>query len=462
MEPSLIGDIINSYIPQDHKISSEESIMSIAGIEHLENIWSNIYAHYLDDTGKHGLGPIFLRCLERLILKKSGRVVNLAGAVIKREVATIKGNRIDLLIQTPGHSIIIENKVFHRLNNDLDDYWLSVNGNDASKTGVVLTISHILTNNPHYINITHLEWMTEVEKEILLKHIILNSATSTLFYDFIQNIKQISGTMNEYDVNFYLENRVAINDLNSVVTNYRHWLQSIFNDRAFISSLGDFTLVHNDWVAAKERFSMYRLSTTDELVITVFYEQLWKSEPGNARLWLFLQPLGNWLDKAISNESAIRSIASKHSVPSMDIHKDFWHCASVEIPVDEEQLKSEEALKNCISRHIADSDSGLMSAARQISALLSQSHNPTYQWKDALYMLERLLPKDDENNNRFWCSPIEFKSFDSVTHIAVLEVIENYSRDEIERNYGDALIRAIRYAYGEDARFSICCREYLF
>ena len=462
MDPTLIKDIINSYIPPNPGISSDESIMSIAGIEHLENIWSNIYAHFLDDTGAHGLGPAFIRCLEWLIHKKSGRVVSLRGAVVKREVPTIKGNRIDLLIQAPEHSVIIENKVHHHLNNDLEDYWLSVYGNDESKTGIVLTLSHILTNNPHYINITHLEWITEVEKEIILKHIIVNSATSTLFYDFIQNIKQISGTMNEYDVNFYLENRVAINDLNSVVTNYRRWLHSIFNNRDFIKSLGDFTLVHNDWVGAKERFAMYRFAATDELVITIFYEQLWKSAPGEARLRLFLQPLGNWFDKAINNESAIRSIASKCGVPSMDRHKDFWHCASVEIPVDEEQLKSEEALKKHISRYIADSDSGLMSAARQISDLLSQAHTPTYQWRDALIMLQRLLPKEDEENSRFWCSPIEFKSYDSINHIVILEVIDNLFRAEIERNYSDALLRAIGYAYGKDAKFSICCQQYMF
>lgn len=461
MDPTLIRDIINSYTPVQEN-STDKSIMSIASIEHLENVWSNIYAYYLDDTGVHGLGPVFLRCLERLIHKKSGRMVNLTGAVVKREVSTIKGNRIDLLIQAPEQSVIIENKIYHRLNNDLEDYWLSVNGNDASKTGIVLTLSHNLTNNPHYVNITHLEWMTEVEKEIILNSVILNSATSTLLNDFISTIKRVSGTMNDYDVNFYLGNRVVINELNQVVVKYRQWLQSIFTDRSFIRSLGDFTLVHNDWVGAKERFAMYQLNATDELVITVFYEPLWNSAPGDAHLWLFLQPLGDWLDKAISNETVIRSIANKCGVPSMDRHKDFWHCASVGIPINEEQLKSEAALKSCISRHIADSDSGLMSAARQISELLSQAHNPTYQWKDALYMLKRLVPEDNEDNTCFWCSPIEFKSYDSINHIVVLEVIDNRFRGEIERNYGEALIRSIRYAYGEEARFSICCRQFMF
>ena len=462
MEPALIRDIINSYIPQSKEKSTVGSIMSIAGIEHLENIWSNIYSYYMDETESHGLTTVFLKCLERMIFKKSGRTVNLSRAVVKREVATIKGNRIDLLIQTQGHSVIIGNKVYHHINNDLDDYWLSVNGNDETKTGILLTLSLVRTNNPHYINITHHEWIREVENEIILNHIVLSPADSILLNDFFHTIKHVSGAMNEYDVKFYLENRVAINELNQVVIKYRQWLQSIFTDRAFISSLGNFTLVHNDWVGAKERFAMYRLGATDELVITVFYESLWKSAPGEARLCLYLQPLGNWLDKAIANEVAVRSIASKCGVPSMDRHKDFWHCASVEIPVNEEQLQNEGVLKNYISQYIADSDSGLMSAAREISGLLSQAHNPTYQWRDALYMLQKLIPKDNESNEKFWCSPIEFKSYDSVNHIVLLEVIDNLFRFEIERNYGDAFVRAIKYAYGDDAKFSIYCRQLMF
>ena len=462
MEPTFIGDIINSYITPSKKKSTGGSIMSITSIDHLENIWSNIYAYYLDETESHGLAAIFLRCLERIILKKSGRDVNLSGAVVKREVTTLKGNRIDLLIQASENSVIIENKVHHRLNNDLDDYWLSVNGNDETKTGILLTLSHVNTNNPHYINITHHEWIREIENEIILNHIVLSPADAILLNDFSNTIKHVYGAMNEYDVKFYLENRITINELNQVVVKYRQWLQSIFTDRDYISSLGDLTLVHNDWAGAKERFAMYRLAATDELVITVFYEPLWKSAPGEARLCLYLEPLGAWLDKATANKAAVRSIACKCGVPSMNRPKKFWHCASVEIPVNEEQLQSEEALKNLITQYIADSDSGLMTAAREISALLSQPHNPTFQWKDVLNMLQTLIPKEDEANKSFWISNIEFKSYDSVNHIVVLEVIDNLFRSEIERNYGDAFARAIKYVYGKDAKFSICCRQFMF
>ena len=59
-------------------------------------------------------------------------------------------------------------------------------------------------------------------------------------------------------------------------------------------------------------------------------------------------------------------------------------------------------------------------------------------------------------------SNIEFKSYDSVNHIVVLEVIDNLFRSEIERNYGDAFARAIKYVYGKDAKFSICCRQFMF
>lgn len=467
MEPLLIKDIINSVNISSHDLKKEDNILVIAGIDHLENAWSRIYAYFLNEREPHGLGNLFKKSLANVIYRKTGRFVNISGGVVKCEYSTIAGNRIDILIQSPAHSIIIENKVHHHLVNDLNDYWISVDGKDDAKTGIVVTLSKILTNNRNYINITHLEWVNEIEK--LLKSHMNRTGTKesmVLLKNFLENIKQVSKKMNESDAKFYLNNREKINNLYSVASDYRSWLQSIFTDKAFIRSLGGFTLVHNDWIGCKNRFAMYRFpntTETDEFVVTVFYETLWNSKPGEARLSLFLQALGGWEKKAINEENAIREIASACGVPSRDRHKDFWHCAAVEIAVPDECLLSEEVLKGYLIKHLTGSmsDRGLLTAANKIIDILSNKHNPTYRWNDVVIRLKGLIPEDDCDNKTFWNADIQFIAYDPQTKVIVLEVGNNYVRYDIEQTYYHELTSALKYVYGDDVRISIMCRNFL-
>ena len=463
----LIGDFINSIALSTQKPQQEETILTIAGIGHQENAWSRIYAYFLNEKESHGLGRLFKKSLENIVYRKTGRSVNLSGGVVRCEQSTIAGNRIDILIQAPEHSIIIENKVHHRLDNDLNDYWISVDGKDDAKTGIVVTLSKILTNNRNYINVTHLEWVDEIE-ELLKSRRCSTCATDTmvLLKNFLENIKQVCGKMNESDIKFYLNNREKINNLYSVASDYRSWLQSIFTDKAFIRSLGGFTLVHSDWIGCKNRFAMYRFSNTtetDEFVVTVFYETLWNSKPGEARLSLFLQALGGWAKKAIDEENSIREIASACGVPSRERHKDFWHCAAVEIAVPDEDLLSEDALKGYIIKHLTGfiSDKGLLAAANKIMERLSNKHLPTYRWNDVIIRLKGLIPEDDYDNKTFWNADIQFIAYDPQTKIIVLEVGNNYVRCDIEHTYYTELISAVKYVYGDDVRVSIMCRNFL-
>ena len=467
MEPVLIKDFIESIVFSTQSPKQEDTILTIAGIDRLENVWSRIYAYFLDETESHGLGNLFKKSLANIVYRKTGRSINISGGVVKCEHSTIAGNRIDILIQAPGHNVIIENKVHHYLNNDLDDYWISINGSNDAKTGIVVTLSKILTNNLNYINITHLEWVNEIEK--LLKSHKNRTGTKdsmVLLKNFLENIKQVSKNMNESDAKFYLNNRETINNLYSVASDYRSWLQSIFTDKAFIRSLGGFLLVHNDWIGCKNRFAMYRFADTnekDEFVVTVFYETLWNSKPGEARLSLLLQALGNWEQKAINEENAIREIASASGVTSRKRHKDFWHCAAIDIDVPDEDLLNEDALKGYVIKHLTDSKSekGLMVAAHKIIELLSNKHYPTYRWSDVILRLKSQISEEDYDNRTFWSADIQFINYDPQTEVIVLEVDNNYARCDIEETYYSELTRAVKYVYGDNVRISIMCRNLL-
>lgn len=464
MEPTQIGELIKSVINRANTEPNEKTIMSIAGISHLENIWSNLYAFFLDERESHGLGTLFLKSLEHIIKKYTEKSVSLSGSIIKREQTTIGGNRIDILIEAPRVTVLIENKVHHQLDNDLDDYWLSIPRANENKIGIVLTLTHINVCHPCYFNVTHLELVKEIEFRLISNKISPNSKAMILLNDFISNVKQVSKKMNEDNVKFYLENRIQINTIHSVVSEYRDWLQSVFTDRAFIRSLGDFSLVHNDWIGSKHRFAMYKIldGKNGELVITVFYEWLWNSCPGSACLNLYLQPLGEWFDMAIIHEERIRSIAETNGVPSMDKHKDFWHCANVTIPVPEVQLQNENELKKHLMHYLSDPYSGLMRAAKEVGELLSKSHTPSYKWKDAVTKLDEIVIELEDKDVHFLISQIDFKLYDSLNQIVVLEVTDNLIRYDIERYLDRELLRAIEYAYGKGLKYSILCRQLMF
>ena len=83
------------------------------------------------------------------------------------EIKTKQGNRIDISIfnKAQQKAIIIENKIYHHLDNDLSDYWSHYNYPDTNKIGILLTLK------PHgiptevagkFVNITHLEWKERI------------------------------------------------------------------------------------------------------------------------------------------------------------------------------------------------------------------------------------------------------------------------------------------------------------
>ena len=104
------------YLPK--KILSK-SILNIAGYPHYENVSSNILAFFLNPNNEHGLGQLMLSSLLNLAAAIETNQNNIR---VSREVYTINGGRLDILIETDNQLIGIENKIYHYLANDLEDY----------------------------------------------------------------------------------------------------------------------------------------------------------------------------------------------------------------------------------------------------------------------------------------------------------------------------------------------------
>ncbi|MBL7690596.1 MAG: PD-(D/E)XK nuclease family protein [Flavipsychrobacter sp.] len=147
----------------------DATFFDITGQGHREVVLSRVYAYYLNRRKNEILHEVFITALADLIAVHTNRDFNLTDSVVSTERMTDKGNRIDLLLEskTDGKAIIIENKVYHLLNNDLHDYFNSVKLPADNKIGIVLTLFPMTIPTSYreqFINITHQEWMDFIKR----------------------------------------------------------------------------------------------------------------------------------------------------------------------------------------------------------------------------------------------------------------------------------------------------------
>jgi len=197
-----------------------------------ETINSNIYAHFLsceEDEIKHA----FLNALLYIIEEKTKRKTQLSVTEVFTEYTTNSG-RIDIVLRDllNENHIIIENKIYHHLDNDLLEYWDFIKVNDEKKRGVLLTL------NPHsipgkvenkFINITHWEWISKV-KELIDFNAIKNKNYHVYLSDFLETIEKITNTylMND-SAKFYFENTKQINAANETRQEGHKFLNDQYN-----------------------------------------------------------------------------------------------------------------------------------------------------------------------------------------------------------------------------------------
>jgi hypothetical protein len=183
--------------------------LEIIGKQHHENINSALYAHFLN-CGNTELQALFLDPLLYIVHEKTNKKLKFSNYKVTTEAITPKG-RIDILIEDYYNqtAIIIENKIYHYLDNDLEDYWQFSRFKEDKKIGVLLTLyPHKVPEEvtDKFINITHMEWINLV-KERYNNDLTLESNYKIYLEDFINTIENLTktNTMNEA-AKFYFHN----------------------------------------------------------------------------------------------------------------------------------------------------------------------------------------------------------------------------------------------------------------
>ncbi len=248
-----------------------KTLLEIARQPHYENVISSIYAFYFDAEEEHGLGSLFLDSLLELLPEDVSELFQDSQVLkVKTEKVTDEGGRIDILIFNKESAIIIENKVYHSLVNNLEDYWNSINV--RNKAGVIISLNPVDRSDydgRRFTNILHHEFMDRVMEKFDQLESDVSERHSVFVNDLHQNLINLTQKMDKKELDFYLENRKPIESLVRIQSNvFNHIRREV--DRAFLQI--DKKL--NSTSSNGRVLAYYRSEKNSDLMFTIIFEKL--------------------------------------------------------------------------------------------------------------------------------------------------------------------------------------------
>ncbi len=182
----------NFIMPNNNNLT----FMMVAGFPHREIVWSNILAFFLKDDEVHGFSNLWLKSLLDII----GGNIKIECVDVMREYHTDKNGRIDILLESPNCDIIIENKVYSGICNDLDDYQNTVknrNEKDKEIKCILLSLKKYSDDDLEkrgWVNITYKELIDKVKDNLGDYSMNADSEWFIFMKDFIKTV------LKEYEI----------------------------------------------------------------------------------------------------------------------------------------------------------------------------------------------------------------------------------------------------------------------
>ena len=352
-----------SEIPQ--KPTWKRTLLDIMGCTKLENRWSDLYQFFLLEEEEHGLKDLFIRSLEELIGVKKGWMKNFC---VLREYPTKEPStdaeedcrekqnndsdsrkkekgRIDLLILGEDKkAIIIENKVFHNLDdNPLEQY---VKTTKAKGWTDIKLIVLSLSNNYgdidsidgcECLNLTHSNYINKVMKNLPNYLLEANSFYLLILKNFIQNIKNVTNMSATNDELIFFskefENISKIQGLYSrIIREYKSSLNKIEFDglKPYYKSIND-----DD----NNQLVYFQYEKCPNLYLTVMLNYLWNKEGQDkpfVRIVLEIHPDGKNLeaiDEVIRDDKDVGDDKDVKYSNLEDKNKSWRHLAYVDYDI---------------------------------------------------------------------------------------------------------------------------------
>lgn len=273
------------------KLKRTKTFMEMSGYPHYENVCSNILAFYLNPFNEHGLRDLMLSALMKATDQEYAIDMSYEGIEINREVSAGK-KRLDLLITTRNYVVGIENKIFHFLNNNLEEYSKLVKTRCYNSQKPVCIVLSLRKETPYagFINVTYEQFFHNIKNDIGKYIINADSHYVNLLTDFIKTIQNLNPiTMENKDVwKFFKDNAKEIDELRKSFTIYEEYL---LNNLTILKNYLNEKHIDLDIVKAEiwkeKNFSCiyYNIPLpnnhiiTVDIVIDVYGWQIWLSTP---------------------------------------------------------------------------------------------------------------------------------------------------------------------------------------
>lgn len=223
----MFEKLIDEFQKLPKKKTKEETFISICGFPHREKVASNILSFFFDTSREHNLHDLFVRSLiESVGLSPENYPSDFSS---ETEVYTEKGNYIDLLLRNDQVNIVIENKIYAWLYNDLDDYYETASENGKNKPiGVVLSYYPQEKVNSNYKYVTYESFFNYIKKNLGFYVQNSNKKYLPFLIDFIENIENLdwSESMDKEFVEFIRKNEDVAIDFSAKIEELRKVLRN--------------------------------------------------------------------------------------------------------------------------------------------------------------------------------------------------------------------------------------------
>lgn len=252
----LIQDFKNLRL--DDKPKRKKSFLEILNLERREAINSNILAFFLNTKEVHGLKDLLLQALLTLANKPQQHHINTVSVEIEVSCGHQKG-RIDLLIKTSDHVILIENKLFHHANNNpFEDYigYTEQEFPQHDKTFIVLGLEKPQPFPDNFIWVSHFDLAKAIRTEIGQYWLQAEQYYLPLLFDYLNAIETFNtesefGKMEQAIVDFYRTNCELLEkieeNIHHVQTYYEKEARKII-EQPTIQTLNIFPDIEDNWL----------------------------------------------------------------------------------------------------------------------------------------------------------------------------------------------------------------------
>lgn len=255
-----------------------KTFLGISKQPNYENVCSNIYAFFFDIQEEHNLKDLFLKSLIQIIALKKETEYSFfydSRIDIETEYTTKTNKRIDILLSTQEEAIIIENKIYHVLNNDLKDYWDTIQG--RKKQGVVLSLRQLKIDNKNFINITHFEFLKHVMNNLGEYFSEVPEKYIFLLKDFYQNIINLTNPMETAELDFYYKYEPEISAMNIIKRNLTNHIKSQVENACGQINV-NLLLSGKSKKDTEKRLRYYQHKENKNIMFTIIFDSLLKKE----------------------------------------------------------------------------------------------------------------------------------------------------------------------------------------